>query len=82
MNSKTIDDNENLTITDKECSLTTEWLSSKKAAEYLDISEGSLRNRVCEGQITPFKFGNLNRFRKGDLDALFVSSKKGKTNGN
>jgi excisionase family DNA binding protein len=53
-----------------------EWLSSQEAAEYLGITVGSLRNKVCNGLIKPSgKLGRLNRFHIRDLQELLSGSK-------
>lgn len=38
-----------------------EWLTSKEAARYLGISEGTLRNLTSNGHINYYKFRRLNR---------------------
>ena len=52
------------------------WLSTKEAAVYLRISAGALKNKVYRGEISPYKFGKLNRFNRKELDRLLVSSTK------
>ena len=58
------------------------YLCSKKAAAYLGISEGTLRNLCSNGQIKYFKFGRRNRFQVSDLDSLLSKARKDKNNGN
>lgn len=50
------------------------WLTTKEAAEYLRISVGALKNKIYRGEVFPYKFGKLNRFRKKDLDLLLSTS--------
>ena len=47
------------------------WLTTKSAAQYLQISETALRILVYREQIKAFKFGRRLRFQKCDLDILF-----------
>jgi excisionase family DNA binding protein len=47
-----------------------EWLTSKEAAKYLGISEGTLRNLTSNGHIQYYKFRRLNRYKPTDLDLL------------
>lgn len=62
---------------------TSEWLDSTKAAAYLDISEGQLRNKTSNGEIPFYKFNKLNRYKRSDLDALLSQDKRGRvTDGN
>lgn len=44
-----------------------EWLTTKSASQYLQISEGALRILVHRGQIKAFKFGRRLRFSQIDL---------------
>ena len=62
---------------------TSKWLDSTKAAAYLDISEGQLRNKTSNGEIPFYKFNKLNRYKRSDLDALLSKDKRGRgSNGN
>jgi excisionase family DNA binding protein len=47
-----------------------EWLTSKEAAHYIGISEGTLRNLTSNGHIKYYKFRRLNRYKPADLDLL------------
>jgi excisionase family DNA binding protein len=47
-----------------------EWLTSKEAAQYMGISEGTLRNLTSNGHIEYYKFRRLNRYKPADLDLL------------
>lgn len=59
-----------------------EWLNSNEAAEFLGISEASLRNMVCRRQIIPYKLGRRNRYRFEDLRNLIGEQKVGAYYGN
>jgi excisionase family DNA binding protein len=48
----------------------TKWLTTKEAARYLKITEGTLRNLVSSGQVKYHKRGRHNRYRIEDLDVL------------
>ena len=54
----------------QESSTECRWLSSKEAARYLGISEGTLRNLTSNGHIQYYKFRRLNRYKTSDLDLL------------
>jgi excisionase family DNA binding protein len=43
-------------------------MDMEKAAKYLDIKKSSLYQLCMHKRITVVKIGNLNRFRKSDLD--------------
>lgn len=58
------------------------WLNSKQAAEYLKISQKSLRNKTSNGEIPYYKLGRLNRYSKRELDQLLFSQKRGPEYGN
>lgn len=57
---------------------TSEWLDSTKAAAYLDISEGQLRNKVSNGEIPYYKWNRLNKYKRSELDALLSKEKRGR----
>lgn len=59
-----------------------EWLSVSEAAEYLRISEGSLRNLTSNGKIPFYKLGRRVRYLKAELKALLLSNRKGVLYGN
>lgn len=68
-----------------ESSLTTEkaeWLTSKQAAHYLQVSEGTLRNMVSNGMIPYTKLGRSNRYSLNELRQLLLSKKRGALHGN
>ena len=48
------------------------WLDSKDAADYLRITANALRVMVCKGKLSAYKLGRRLRFRKQDLDSLFM----------
>ncbi len=50
-----------------------EWLNSTEAADFLSISEASLRNMVTQRKIIPGKLGRRNRYRFSDLRNLICS---------
>jgi len=55
----------------------TEWLTSKEAAEFLRISEGTLRNMASNGQIPYVKLGRSNRYNCHELNLMLLSKKRG-----
>lgn len=56
-----------------------EWLTSKEAAEYLRVSEATLRNMVSSGRVPYFKFGRSNRYLLKELRQLLLSKRRGVT---
>lgn len=54
-----------------------EFLTIKEAAEYLRISEQSLRNMSSNGRIPYYKLGSRNRYRLEDLKELLLKTKRG-----
>ena len=58
-----------------------EWLTSKEAADYLRISEGTLRNMASNGRIPYAKLGRSNRYSRSQLNQLLLSNKRGALNG-
>lgn len=65
-----------------ESSLKFEWLSTEEAASFLRISVKSLRNLTSNGKIPYYKFFNLNRYRKDELQKLLLAQKRGGLYGN
>lgn len=58
---------------ENQISVKKEWLSSQEAADYMGVSVGSFRNKVCNGLIKPRgKLGRLNRFHIRDLEKLLL----------
>ena len=45
------------------------FLTPEAAAEYMNITVGSLYQRKFRNQVKAYKFGRLLRFKKEDLDA-------------
>ncbi len=62
---------------DSDCSLTTEWLTTFEAADYLKVSVGTLRNMTSNGRVPYFKLDRRNRYRLCDLRGLLLSQKRG-----
>ncbi|MEK2643889.1 helix-turn-helix domain-containing protein [Bdellovibrio sp. BCCA] len=58
-----------------------EWLTSKEAADYLRISEGTLRNMASNGRVPYVKLGRSNRYSRSQLNQLLLSNKRGVLNG-
>ena len=58
-------------------SLTSEWLDSREAAQYLKVSEPMLRNMASNGQVPFYKLGRRNRYRKDELEALLLKNRRG-----
>ena len=70
-------------VREETSSLTTEeWLTTKQAAEFLKISESSLRNQTSRGKILCDKLFRSNRYLKSELVQLLRSSRRGEFNGN
>lgn len=59
-----------------------EWLTTKQAALYLKVSEGSLRNMTSNGHVIHYKLGRRTRYRLIDLRNLLISQKRGGSYGN
>lgn len=59
-----------------------EWLTSKEAADYLRVSEGTLRNWASNGTVPYVKLGRSNRYSLNQLRQLLLSNKRGVLNGN
>lgn len=57
------------------CSLTTEWLTTQEAADYLKIPVGSVRNMTSNGQIPYHKLGNRNRYSLTELRKLLLGQR-------
>ena len=55
-----------------------EWMNTRSAAEYLDISSNALRVKISRGLIHPDgHLGSSPRFRLESLDNLLASRFKG-----
>ena len=52
------------------------WLSTKQAADYLNLSPNALRIWVCRGKIRAYKLGSRLKFRVRDID-YFLQRKGG-----
>ena len=48
------------------------WLNSRDAAEYLGISQQSLRVKVWRGELKPRYLGSRYRFKKSYLDGVIL----------
>lgn len=46
-------------------------LTIKEAAEYVDVSVGTIRNRIRGGWLHAGRNGNVIRIKKSDLDKVF-----------
>lgn len=51
------------------------WMNSREAANYLRISENSLRIKVSRGEIKPYRLGKRLRFKRSELDCMMELSK-------
>lgn len=49
-------------------------LTIKEAAEYVDVSVGTIRNRIRGGWLHAGRNGNVIRIKKSDLDKVFSHS--------
>lgn len=58
-------------------SLTSEWMNSDEAAQFLRVSVKTLRNMTSSGQIPYSKLGNRNRYSKKRLEALLMKNHRG-----
>lgn len=59
-----------------------EWFNSAEAAEFLGISEASLRNMVTLRKIIPYKLGRRNRYKFEDVRNLIEPQRIGAYYGN
>lgn len=66
-----------ITNSDLNSSLKTEWLSSEQTAEYLKISVKSLRNMTSSGNIPYYKLGNRNRYLLSELREFLLRNRRG-----
>lgn len=55
-----------------------ELLDTTRAAAYLGISEGQLRNKTSNGTIPHYKMDRLNRYKRSELEALLSKEKRGR----
>lgn len=62
---------------DRSLTIEAEWFTSKEAAEFLRVSEGTLRNMASNGKIPYAKLGKSNRYNRHELNALILSKKRG-----
>lgn len=53
------------------------WLTSKEAANFLKISEATLRNMTSNGKIPYSKLGSSNRYSLNELNRLLLSTQRG-----
>ena len=53
------------------------WFDSKEAADYLRITENSLRIKVHRGELHAYRLGRSLRFKKSELFWLLEISKGG-----
>ena len=60
------------------CSLKTEWLNTRQAADYLCTTPAQVYNLVSLGKLPFYKFGRSNRFRRDELRQLLLARKRGK----
>jgi excisionase family DNA binding protein len=63
-------------------SLTTEWLTTKEAANYLRVSVPALRNLTSNGKVPFFKWEGRNRYLLVELRKLLLKNPKGGFHGN
>ena len=54
-----------------------EWMTTEQVADYLQTSNGYIRNLTSNGRIPYHKFGRKNLYLKSDLDNLILQNKKG-----
>ena len=59
-----------------------DWLNSKEAAEYLRISQATLRNMTSNGRLPYCKLGRSNRYSLQELESLLLKNKRGVIHGN
>lgn len=55
------------------------WMTTRRAAAYLDISPNALRIRISRGKVIPDRYldDKYPRFRRENLDKLLVSFRRG-----
>lgn len=64
-------------VVDASSSLTSEWLDSRQAAQFLKVSVPMLRNMTSNGQVPFYKLGRRNRYRVDELEALLLKGRRG-----
>ena len=55
-----------------------EWLDTERAAAYLKVSVGVLRNMTSNGFVPYYKLQRRNRYRLSELRDLLLSEKRGR----
>lgn len=56
-----------------------EWITAEEAAGFLKMSRRSLYQHLRNGKLDCHRFGRKIRFRRRDLNALFVKSTNAET---
>jgi len=54
------------------------YLTTKQAAEKLEVSEGRVRQLVAEGRLSSTKVGHTNLVRESDLEFVRVRKRTGR----
>jgi excisionase family DNA binding protein len=52
-----------------------DFLTQKECSEYLGVNFHTIYNWISQGRITVYKLGRNNRFKKSDLDKMFLLKK-------
>ena len=63
--------------TPRSTGLNSGWLSVSSVAQYLDTTQGSVRNMVYRGQIPYCRMGKRLLFKKSDIDRLLERTRNG-----
>ncbi len=48
----------------------TEWLTVTELAKYLKVSKTTVYRWTYEGKFKVYKFGTLNRYKRGEIDKV------------
>ena len=51
------------------------WIGIEEAAEYMDVTKDTVRNRIKKTDIPAHKIGKLWKFKKSELDAWIKSGR-------
>lgn len=55
--------------------MTDEWLSTRKAAKLIGITDHTLYRYVDQGKLPAFRIGRVIRYRRSDVEAFITRSR-------
>ncbi len=64
----------------KDGSLTTqpiEWLTTDEVSAIYKLPAQSVRNMTSNGSLPVYKLGNRNRYKRSEIDAILLQTKRG-----